>query len=902
MYGTIVTDTQAFQKALRDADARLEQTAKNVTTTEKKTQELGVTTASAARQYEKLNEKLNAAKSRLDVTAQAFGKGEASAKEMASALTAVDKAAASVASRLKDASAQAADFGKIDVSGLSGALGGLPGSSIISGFIGGGVAGGTAAVVGEAINQVKNLASTLVEAGKDALTAGAEFERTSKGLAVFTGGAGSAKAELKALDAQISNMPGLKLQDAEEGYLRLRALGFEAKTSTDLLKGLAVQTQLVGATSQDVNRVVTNLIQLSAGSARASQDIKETIHSIPSLRGVFESAFGTSEGAALGKIFQNNPSEAIEKFADALGKVQAAQPGLSAALTGLENSFTTLKREFADPVLPVAADSVRLFTQAVDAATPAVRETGAVLADFVYTLNLITKAQAAITPNGMQFYFDAVRIAARDATGGVSEYLILLDQLIRRVREASNFTVEGSAGFGKIEKTLIQGKEAVEQGEYFRKRNQFINETNFSVNNQSLTGGVFRDKQQELAAINQAGIARQKYYDSQIKEAEEYYKRLIETDNLSEEELVKARRDKEMELLTISRNARTEALKSRQDAARKAYEIEQDETKAREKEEDKRKKEQERITKELERELEKRQRLIKSFNDFRYQSDINTTDNPFQKLEAERRKAIFDANERFGELGPGYTREATERINREFAKKTADGAKQMLESVRSIVASASSNPWVKFYADATEQIEKATEATKYLSRETQRAAMAATQNNIRTNAENMRVNSALRVADLRVKADEILYNRELNPTQRIWSQYNAIQNVNASQDAKNRALAGVAERANIADIPNQLRGIFYDALVKEAAKESDFEKDALDEIRKITATLKNGRMQVEMNSALVEVKDKRVTVTQSPTMADTAQAMDEGGFLSYNGESSRNAQVTSSPFNFNDLR
>jgi CHASE3 domain sensor protein len=110
LYGKLETNTQPFINALQRADARLTETAKHLADTEKKAESLGQTTATSARAFERLQDKLALANQRMISTAIAFGKGEATAKQMATALRGVESATNSVNSKLKDTAARIADI------------------------------------------------------------------------------------------------------------------------------------------------------------------------------------------------------------------------------------------------------------------------------------------------------------------------------------------------------------------------------------------------------------------------------------------------------------------------------------------------------------------------------------------------------------------------------------------------------------------------------------------------------------------------------------------------------------------------------------------------------------------------------------------------------------------------
>jgi methyl-accepting chemotaxis protein len=110
IFGELKADTAQFQNSLRAADALLTKTAGNIDKHAQGAVNLGKTTAVTARSYEKLQEKLEETRNKLQSTTSAFARGEATAKQMASALNATEKAAGNINSRLLDSSARLVDW------------------------------------------------------------------------------------------------------------------------------------------------------------------------------------------------------------------------------------------------------------------------------------------------------------------------------------------------------------------------------------------------------------------------------------------------------------------------------------------------------------------------------------------------------------------------------------------------------------------------------------------------------------------------------------------------------------------------------------------------------------------------------------------------------------------------
>lgn len=237
------------------------------------------------------------------------------------------------------------------------------GRDLFSTVFGASTAAGLAVnVIGGVVSGVKELASEAIGLGVQSVKLAAEFQDTTNALTVFSGSTRLAKEEIAAIDEVSRNTVGLRMQTAEEGYTRLRALGFAAENSRNLVVGLAKEKLISNASEQDVNRVIVNLTQLSAGSSRASQDIKEIIHAMPSMRAAFEDAFGTADPKKLKAFIDSDPDKAFEKLAAAMAKVQSPAGGLNDALGKTQDALIEAGREFGEPIVQPLTDALKEVT------------------------------------------------------------------------------------------------------------------------------------------------------------------------------------------------------------------------------------------------------------------------------------------------------------------------------------------------------------------------------------------------------------------------------------------------------------------------------------------------------------------------------------------------------------
>lgn len=218
------------------------------------------------------------------------------------------------------------------------------------------------AIAGMAFSTLIEIPKKLFEVGVSAVESAAKFEMTRNAMQLFTGSARLANQELETLAGLARQTPGLRLDDAQVGATRLRALGFEAKTAQNIVVGLAKQKLISGVVDEGaISRVIINLQQLSAGSPQIQRDIQQMVLQIPSLSLEIQKAFGGIEKfkAALRK----DPDAALEKFTQQLADAKAPVGGLLNAWGKLEDAFIQSGRTFGEPILGPASDSMVKLTE-----------------------------------------------------------------------------------------------------------------------------------------------------------------------------------------------------------------------------------------------------------------------------------------------------------------------------------------------------------------------------------------------------------------------------------------------------------------------------------------------------------------------------------------------------------
>lgn len=160
-------------------------------------------------------------------------------------------------------------------------------------------------------NLTTRLTIPLGLAGAAAVQTFLQFDKLEKGLIVFAGSSEAAAKELDGLKSVVlDTRTTIGFQDAVQGALRLRSIGFEADEAREALRQLGIATTASGKTSEDLGEVVNQLTQIIGRGKVLQQDIRVILDRLPVLSTVFKETFGGVSAEAI-----RNSTENVGDFA-----------------------------------------------------------------------------------------------------------------------------------------------------------------------------------------------------------------------------------------------------------------------------------------------------------------------------------------------------------------------------------------------------------------------------------------------------------------------------------------------------------------------------------------------------------------------------------------------------------
>ena len=198
---------------------------------------------------------------------------------------------------------------------------------------------GQAEGIGRTLSQ--SLTLPIVAVGAAAVKSFADFDKMSKGLEAIAGGAAEAEKQMASLRVLALN-PGIDLQEAVKGTIKLQAVGLAAAEAEKTLLQFSKAVTLGGGTADDLGEVTRQLSQMISKGKILSSDFKVIAERVPAIGLALNDAFGTSnieqirETGISSREFVAQVTEAIEKNE----KFQAVTGGLANSIDNFKQALT----------------------------------------------------------------------------------------------------------------------------------------------------------------------------------------------------------------------------------------------------------------------------------------------------------------------------------------------------------------------------------------------------------------------------------------------------------------------------------------------------------------------------------------------------------------------------------
>jgi tape measure domain-containing protein len=219
----------------------------------------------------------------------------------------------------------------------------------------------------------------LIAAGAGALAAAADMEKLEKGLSATMKSTAAAGKELERLKV-VSKLPGLGLQEAVQGSIRLQTLGSSADESRKIMMELGNALATVGGGKEDFKEVIRQLSQLSAVGKVTKENLDPIIERIPQIAAIMREKFGPESIGDPAKTFERlgiSSKQFIDIIVAELSKGERAGDTFANSLENLKESAFETAAEFGKSLLPIGKRVLNEFINpAIEKAKELAKEFG----------------------------------------------------------------------------------------------------------------------------------------------------------------------------------------------------------------------------------------------------------------------------------------------------------------------------------------------------------------------------------------------------------------------------------------------------------------------------------------------------------------------------------------------
>ena len=196
----------------------------------------------------------------------------------------------------------------------------------------------------------------LIAAGAAAIKAGSDMESLTMGLKAVMKSSEATAAEMAKL-REVAKLPGLGLEEAVKGTIRLQILGNSADQSRRIMGELGNALAVVGGGREDFNEVIRQLSQLGAVGKVTKENLDPIIERIPQLAAIIKEKFGPEALGDPAKTFEKlgiSSQQFIQIITDELAKGERAGNTYKNSWENIQMAAKDAAAEFGKTLLPIA--------------------------------------------------------------------------------------------------------------------------------------------------------------------------------------------------------------------------------------------------------------------------------------------------------------------------------------------------------------------------------------------------------------------------------------------------------------------------------------------------------------------------------------------------------------------
>ena len=184
-----------------------------------------------------------------------------------------------------------------------------------------------------------------------AIDAAGDMDSLTRGLTAVAGSSDEAAKQMARLQ-EVAKLPGLGLEEAVQGSIRLQAVGVAATDAEKYMMQFGNALATVGKGRADLDAVITQLVQMSSNTKVVAEDLKPIMERVPQVAQILKNAYGTINTEQLQKAGLTT-QEVIGTMIAGLEQLPRVSGGIKNAFENLEDSSKRALNEVGKSFTPV---------------------------------------------------------------------------------------------------------------------------------------------------------------------------------------------------------------------------------------------------------------------------------------------------------------------------------------------------------------------------------------------------------------------------------------------------------------------------------------------------------------------------------------------------------------------
>ena len=196
----------------------------------------------------------------------------------------------------------------------------------------------------------------ILAAGGFAVKAAADMEVLSKGLTATMKSASGAAEEMAKLK-EIAKLPGIGLEEAVRGSIRLQTLGSSADQSRRIMLELGNALAVVGGGKEDFGEAIRQLSQMAAVGKVTKENLDPIVERIPQIAAIIKEKFGPQALGDPAKTFAAigmSAQQFIDVIVNELARGERAGNSYQNSWENIQMAAQDAAAEFGKTLLPIA--------------------------------------------------------------------------------------------------------------------------------------------------------------------------------------------------------------------------------------------------------------------------------------------------------------------------------------------------------------------------------------------------------------------------------------------------------------------------------------------------------------------------------------------------------------------